>query len=120
MTATRSLDDVEHIRRLLTPERTARRPVPAQSRPSFIVEVDDRPVRVYADDATWRDGFLERVRQARADLGRHRPLVGELTPQQRAERTQRALDSLAGRGIVEPPARLSSVFRLTLDGRLGR
>lgn len=49
MTATlRPLDDVEHIRRLLSPERVARRPIPAPTRPSFVVDLDDRPVRVYA------------------------------------------------------------------------
>lgn len=51
MTATlRPLGDVERIRRLLSPERAARRPQPAPSRRSGVVDVDRKPVRIYPPD----------------------------------------------------------------------
>ena len=123
MTA-RPLDDVEQIRRLLAPERAARRPVPAPDRPSFRVSVpttdDDRGparyVRVYADDRKWRDGFVERMHAAWANAGRDRELVGMPTAQERADRTARALARLATDGPGEPPARLSAVFRQAAYG----
>ena len=122
MTA-RDLDDVEAIRRLLAPERTARRPVPAQGLRAVTVRIDGRPVRVHFADVRELDDdeFPDRIRAARENApAGGRELVGMPTPAERAERTARALARLAVEGEEPPPARLTAVYRQMVDRRLAR
>lgn len=137
MTA-RNIDDVEHIRRLLAPERAARRPIPAPNRPHIRGTLDGRRFVDYPPEP-WGDqrfpvpsGVTDRVRLARARhkaaqlaaqvcdvpvdaIGAHigdTPLRGMPTPAQRRERTERAVARLAAVGVDPPPARLSALHRM--------
>lgn len=122
MTA-RALDDVEAIRRLLAPERTARRPVPAQGLRAVTVRIDGRPVRVHFADVRELDDdtIPDRIREARARTRTgDRELIGMPTAAERRARTDAALARLASVGPEPPPARLTAVYQQMIDGRLTR
>lgn len=114
------LDDVEHIRRLLAPERSARRPVPAQGLPAVRVRVDERPAVVYAGFLVDELDAPRVVRRARRLHASERHDAPDPGAHALAARRERALVSLSVRGMGERPLRRSAVFRQSLEGSLTR